>query len=215
LVPVDFEKDNDTNHHIDFITAASNLRARNYSIAEADRHKTKLIAGKIIPAIATTTALAVGLVCLELYKVSLTAPGRSDRADILQLIDKKEKLEDYKNGFVNLALPFFGFSEPIAAAKQKVSGRMSGYGLSSDDPDASVRRDGVDIVGPIRAAQQPNPERNAGLVQGDPQAGSDHGQPGRVHAVVLVCSRQEGTPRSSSLAKRHPCRLTLPRRPNG
>ncbi|KAH9918251.1 ubiquitin activating enzyme [Epithele typhae] len=86
LNPVEFEKDDDTNFHIDFITAASNLRAMNYSITPADRHTTKQIAGKIIPAIAT---------------------------------QPRSKLEEYKNGFVNLALPFFGFSEPIAPKKAK------------------------------------------------------------------------------------------------
>lgn len=30
VTPLDFEKDDDTNFHIDFITAAGNLRARNY-----------------------------------------------------------------------------------------------------------------------------------------------------------------------------------------
>lgn len=60
MKPIDFEKDDDTNYHMAFITAASNLRARNYSIHEADMQKTKQIAGKIIPAIATTTAMITG-----------------------------------------------------------------------------------------------------------------------------------------------------------
>ena len=39
LNPLQFEKDDDDNLHMDFIVATSNLRAANYQIAPADKHK--------------------------------------------------------------------------------------------------------------------------------------------------------------------------------
>lgn len=95
---MEFEKDDDTNFHIDFISACANLRARNYKIPEVDRFKVKLIAGKIIPAIASTTAMVVGAVGLEIYK----------------LVQGKN-VAVMKNSFINLALPLWLFSEPLPA----------------------------------------------------------------------------------------------------
>ncbi|KAJ7376607.1 Ubiquitin-like modifier-activating enzyme 6 [Desmophyllum pertusum] len=66
-----------------------------YSIETADRLKTKKIAGKIVPAIATTTAAVAGLVTIELVKVVMKSPA-----------------DDFKNCFMNLALPYVIFSEP-------------------------------------------------------------------------------------------------------
>lgn len=42
ITPLEFEKDDDNNLHMDFIVAASNLRASNYKIAPADKYKVGL-----------------------------------------------------------------------------------------------------------------------------------------------------------------------------
>jgi len=95
----EFEKDDDKNFHIQFINSAANMRARNYRVAECNFHKTKMIAGKIIPAIATTTAMITGCVTTEIYK----------------FVQGEENIEKYKNAFINLATPSWLFSEPDAA----------------------------------------------------------------------------------------------------
>lgn len=89
----DFEKDDD--EHMRVIAACANLRARNYSIPEVDLHKARGIAGNITPAIATTTALVTGAICVELYKVL-----------------QKKPIEQLMNSFSNLALPIFTHEEP-------------------------------------------------------------------------------------------------------
>lgn len=107
IKPLQFEKDDDNNLHMDFIVAASNLRATNYKITPADRHKSKLIAGKIMPAIATTTSLISGWAVIEIIKLIM---GHKDASK-------------FKNGFVNLAIPLVAFSEPLPAPKNTFYGK--------------------------------------------------------------------------------------------
>lgn len=132
--PVDFEKDDDSNFHVDCIHSAANLRARNYKIAECDKLKTRGIAGRIIPAIATTTAMIVGCVCNEILKVAL----------------KVDKIELYKTAFVNLALPMFVFSEPPPAIEIKTrENDPIMLGKVTSVPEGHTKWGRIDAQGPL------------------------------------------------------------------
>lgn len=100
---IEFEKDDDTNAHIEFITSCSNLRALNYSIKTADKFETKGIAGKIIPALATTTSIVSGLVTIELFKII-----------------SNQKLEYFKNTFISQGISYIGSSEPMECKTKKI-----------------------------------------------------------------------------------------------
>lgn len=84
----EFEKDEDLNFHVDFIHSAANLRVANYGLEEMDWITVKLKAGRIVPALVTTTAVVAGLQTLELVKLLAGA-----------------EFEVYRNSFLNLALP--------------------------------------------------------------------------------------------------------------
>merc|ERR1719283_571496 len=99
----EFEKDDDANFHIDYITAVANTRARNYRIKETSRHQCKIIAGKIIAALMTTTAMICGLVELEFYKLKLG----------LGFVNQ----DAFYNANINLAVAQFQFFQPDAAMR--------------------------------------------------------------------------------------------------
>lgn len=44
--PQDFEKDDDLNFHVDFLTVSTNLRSFNYDIKSSERHTVKVTAGR-------------------------------------------------------------------------------------------------------------------------------------------------------------------------
>ena len=107
----EFEKDNDQNFHIDVIHSMGSLRCRNYKIEEMDWITVKLKAGRIIPALATTTASIAGLQALELVKIV-----------------QKQEFDKIRNSFLNFAIPIMQSSEPGEISKT----------ILRKDPDVSV-----------------------------------------------------------------------------
>jgi len=107
LKPEEFDKDNII--HVNFITASSNLRAINYSIPPITFQETKGIAGRIIPAIATTTSVVSGLIVLEMLKYIVNS--------------NEDKIEKYRSSYINLADTTLVYSEPIAAGTTLIGGQ--------------------------------------------------------------------------------------------
>ena len=103
LTSVEFEKDNDSNFQIDIIYAMSALRCRNYKLEIMDWMTVKIKAGRIIPALATTTSSIAALQTIELVKIAKNLP-----------------IEEYRNSFLNLAIPLLQSSEPGACHKIQI-----------------------------------------------------------------------------------------------
>ena len=106
FIPQEFEKDDDTNWHINWITSSSNIRAMNYGIPVADYQQTKGIAGRIIPAISTTTSAVSGLILIEMLKFLMGF----------------NKVDQYRSTFINLAEPILVYSDPIEAPMIEING---------------------------------------------------------------------------------------------
>lgn len=73
----------------------ANLRAINYKLDPMDWMTTRIKAGRIVPALATTTSCVAGLQTLEICKYL-----------------KKIKIDRMRNSYLNLAVPSLQMSEP-------------------------------------------------------------------------------------------------------
>lgn len=79
----------------------SNLRCQNYGLDQCTWIDAKLKAGKIMAALSTTTSVVAALQTIEIIKLAVDCPN-------------------WRNGFINLAVPIIQISEPGPALKHKI-----------------------------------------------------------------------------------------------
>ena len=85
--PRKYEKDTLDINEINYIYYSSILRANNYNIKELDKIKIKIIAGKIMPALITSSASISGLLALQLYVLCQNRNVKTFRTGIIDLSD--------------------------------------------------------------------------------------------------------------------------------
>lgn len=96
--PIEFDKDDDSLCHVSWINLSANMRNVQYSIEQTDLYETRRIAGNIIPAMITTTALISGFQILEYIKIC----KYYFNFEQLQKTYSNNNIDIYKNRFVNL-----------------------------------------------------------------------------------------------------------------
>ena len=132
----EFEKDNDLNSHVEFINIASNVRALIYGIEPIDFIDCKLIAGKIVPALSTTTTLITSVVIMELLKY------------VTKKVEPSIKNIEFKDIFINSGVNLYIQSSP-QKSKKIISGQYSDlYGCKIKAiPESFSIWDTLNIVG--------------------------------------------------------------------
>lgn len=99
----DFDKDSINLNHVEFLTILTNIRNKIYSIELIDDFAVKGIAGKIIPALCTTTSVISGFVMIEFLRYCI----------ICDKVNNINKIDNYSNNYINLSLNLFINSSPV------------------------------------------------------------------------------------------------------
>lgn len=85
--PKKYDKDTIDINEINYIYFSSSLRAKNYNIPLLDKMKIKIIAGKIMPALITSTASVSGLLALQLYVLCQNSNINKFRIGVIDFSD--------------------------------------------------------------------------------------------------------------------------------
>ena len=79
-----FDKDDDDT--LDFVASSANIRSTVFGIDRKSRFDTKQMAGNIIPAIATTNAIAAGLCVLQSFKILKGEYAQAKEVSLLETV---------------------------------------------------------------------------------------------------------------------------------
>jgi ubiquitin-activating enzyme E1 len=116
---INFNKDDDTLNHVDWLVTISNLRNLQYLIPLTNKYETRKIAGKIIPALITTTSIIAGYQIMEFIKI---VSMNLMEVDINKL--QETDITKFTNVYLNTGINFYSYVTPTNVHKKIVSNSM-------------------------------------------------------------------------------------------